>query len=68
MTYGAPLAAAVIPHGGGFLAILIASIMVCLIAATAAIELRRNVFVWMIGSFVVTFAATSLVHAALASS
>jgi uncharacterized membrane protein YeaQ/YmgE (transglycosylase-associated protein family) len=49
-----------IPHGGGAVAILIAGIVCAVIAATVALEMRRNMVAWM----VVTFVGTVLVIAA----
>lgn len=51
----------VLPHGGGAVAIVVASIVVAVIAATVAVERRRNIAVWMIGAFTVTFVVTSAV-------
>jgi hypothetical protein len=50
----------VVPHGGGAVAIVIASIVMAIIAATVAVERRANVAVWMIGAFVVTFVVISV--------
>ena len=49
----------VVPHGGGGVAIFIASIVMAVIAATVAVERRANVAVWMIGAFVLTFVVAS---------
>jgi hypothetical protein len=51
----------VLPHGGGAVAIVVASIVVAVIAATVAVERRGNIAVWMIGAFTVTFVAASVV-------
>lgn len=51
----------VVPHGGGAVAILIASIVMAVIAATVAVERRTNIAVWTIGAFVVTFVVISVV-------
>lgn len=51
----------VLPHGGGAVAIVIASIVVAIIAATVAVERRSNVAVWMVGAFVITFVVASVV-------
>lgn len=51
----------VLPHGGGAVAIVIASIVVAIIAATVAVERRANIAVWMIGAFTVTLVAASVV-------
>lgn len=49
----------VLPHGGGAVAILIASIVMAVIAATVAVERRANIAVWTIGAFVLTFVVAS---------
>ena len=54
-----------IPHGGGALAILIAGIVIAVIAAVVALELRRNMFGWMLTAFVATLVIVSAVHYAL---
>jgi hypothetical protein len=51
----------VLPHGGGAVAIVAASIVVAIIAATVAVERRSNVAVWMIGAFIATFVLVSVV-------
>ena len=51
----------VLPHGGGAVAILIASIVMAAIAATVAAERRANIAVWSIGAFVGTFVVISVV-------
>jgi hypothetical protein len=48
-----------VPHGGGAVAILIASIAMAVIAGTIALELHRNMFGWMVTAFVVTFVVVS---------
>ena len=55
------LGLAVLPHGGGAVAIVVASIVVAIIAATVAVERRANIAVWMIGAFTVTLVAASVV-------
>lgn len=49
------LASGVIVYGGGGAAILTASLVIAMIAATVAIEKRRNLYVWLLGSFAGTF-------------
>lgn len=51
----------VLPRAGGAVAIVIASIVVAVIAATVAVERRGNIAVWMIGAFTVTFVVASAV-------
>ena len=51
----------VVPHGGGAVAILIASIVMAAVAATVAVERRANIAVWMISAFVGTFVVISVV-------
>jgi hypothetical protein len=51
----------VLPHGGGAVAIVAASVVVAVIAATVAVERRGNIAVWMIGAFTVTFVVASVV-------
>jgi hypothetical protein len=48
-----------VPHGGGAVAILIASIAMAVIAGMIALELQRNMFGWMVTVFVVTFVVVS---------
>jgi hypothetical protein len=54
-----------IPHGGGAVAVLIASIVVAVIATTVAIEMQRNVFGWAIIGFVGTAILVCAVHAVI---
>ena len=61
-----PDAAALIPHVGGAVAILIGAIFVAVAVGIVAIELRRNQYLWMLASFVAAFALISLIHAAVA--
>ncbi len=61
----APQWSELIPHGGGAVAILIASIVIALIAGTVALELHRNMFSWMVTTFVVTFVIISAVNHAV---
>ena len=51
----------VLPHGGGAVAIVCASIVMAVIATTVAVERRGNIAVWAIGAFVVTFVVASAV-------
>lgn len=55
-----------VPHGGGAVAIVIASIVIAVIAAVIALEQNRSartMFGWMIAAFVVTFVVlTAAVH------
>ena len=51
----------VVPHGGGAVAIVIASVVMAAIAATVAAERRTNIAVWTIGAFVGTFVVVSVV-------
>jgi hypothetical protein len=53
------IALGVVPHGGGAIAILIASIVMAVIAATVAVERRANIAVWTIGAFILTFVVAS---------
>lgn len=48
------LGASLIPHGGGAVAILIAGMVCAVIAATAALEMHRNMVAWMVATFVGT--------------
>jgi hypothetical protein len=57
----ASLGLGVLPHGGGAVAIVSASIVMAVIAATVAVERRRNIAVWAIGAFAVTFMVVSAV-------
>jgi hypothetical protein len=54
-----------VPHGGGAIAILIASIWMAVIAAMIALEKRRNMAIWMLGAFIATFVLFSLANYAL---
>ena len=55
------LASGVIQYGGSGVAILTASLVIALIAATVAIEKRRNLFGWLLGSFAGTFVVITAV-------
>jgi len=61
-----PDAAALIPHGGGAVAILIGAIFVAVAVGIVGIELRRNQYLWMLAGFVAAFVLISLIHAAVA--
>ena len=54
-----PIGSHLLPHGGGLVAVLIASIVLSIFAAVVATELHRNIAVWMISAFVVTFVVVS---------
>jgi len=60
-------AVSLIPYGGGAVAILIGAIFVAVAVGIAAIELRRNQYLWMLTSFVAALVLISLIHAAVAS-
>jgi hypothetical protein len=58
------LGSSLIPHGGGAVAILIAGIVSSVVAATVALETRRNMVGWMAATFVGTiFVAAAVLHA-----
>ncbi len=61
-----PDAAALIPHGGRAVAILIGAIFVAVAVGIVGIELRRNQYLWMLAGFVAAFVLISLIHAAVA--
>ena len=59
---GTQAGSGLLPHGGGAVAILIVSIVIALLTALVALELRRStgaMFAWMITAFVVTFVVVS---------
>jgi len=60
-----PDAAALIPHGGGAVAILIVSIFAAVTAGLVAIETHRNEYLWMLAGFVAAFVVISAIHAAV---
>jgi len=62
-----PDAAALIPHGGGAVAILIGAIFVAVAVGIVGIELRRNQYLWMLAGFAAAFVLISLIHAAVAA-
>ena len=61
----APRLPDIIPRGGGAVAILIASIVIALIAGVVALELHRNMALWMLSAFIVTLVTISAVNYAV---
>ncbi len=58
-------AAGIIPHGGGAVAILIASLVTAIVAATVAVEMHRSLFLWSTATFLGTFVLISAFAAVL---
>ncbi len=60
-------AASLVPHGGGAAVILIGAIFVAVVMGIVALEVGRNLYLWMVISFVAAFALISVIHAVVAA-